>query len=479
MPDRAVPRSAVILLCFMSASLVFSAQPPKPGELIGFELGTDYKIATYEQIHRYFLELDKASDRVVVEEIGRSTLDRPLILAFISSKENLQKRDRYREINKSLALARGLSDREAQQLASEGITTVWIDGGLHASELAGSQFTPELAYWLATDESAEARRIRDKVLLLLMPNMNPDGLDIVAEWYGENLGTAFETAPVPKLYHHYVGHDNNRDWYMFTQDETKAAADIFYHRWFPQIVYNHHQTGPFPGRIWVPPAIDPLNHHVDPLMVASFSHLGQFMLTRFMKEGKPGVSTAIGYRVAWAAGFMHAAPQLHNILGLFTETALYGLATPHCYTDEEIGDTFSRGIRLPTREPSMNYPVPWQGGCWHLRDAMEYMLTGSKAVLDVASKLKEDYLFNIYHMGQRQIARGEAAQDGPFAYAIDPSEQHDPGSALDLVRTLRQGGVEIRKAETEFQCGQRKLQRRNFCHRAASLPSLRGRSDGT
>jgi hypothetical protein len=432
-------------------------QIPTPAEVIGFEPGENHQLADYAQIQGYFLALAEASERVILEEIGTTTLGKPMLLAFISSEENLRNRERYREINRRLALAEGLTDAEALALADEGITTVWIDGGLHSTELAPSMHTPLLAHWLATDESAEARNIRDNVLLLLMPNMNPDGLDIVTNWYKSNLGTPFETSPVPELYHHYVGHDNNRDAYMFTQVETQTLANILYHEWFPQIFYNHHQTGPFPGRIWLPPAIDPLNHHVDPLVVSSHSHIGQYMLQRFMKEGKPGVTTAINYRVAWSAGFMHASPLLHNILGLFTETALYQYATPHFYTEEEIGDTFSRGVPLSTREPSMHYPVPWEGGWWRIGDAVEYVMTGSKAVLDVAARLKQNYLYNIYHMGKRQVSRGLAAEGGPFAYVIDPTEQHDPGAAVELMQVFRQGGVRVHQAESAFRADGRQF----------------------
>ena len=450
-----------ILFCILAALAFFTlpfsssalAQVPTPVDVIGFEPGADHVLADYDQIQSYFRALDAASDRVIVEEIGTTTLGKPMLLAFISSEENLRNRERYREINRRLALAEGLTDAEATALAEQGRATVWIDGGLHATELAPSMHTPKLAYWLATEESAEARNIRENVILLLMPNMNPDGLDIVTDWYRANLGTPFETAPVPELYHHYVGHDNNRDAYMFTQLETKTLANILYREWYPQIFYNHHQTGPFPGRIWVPPAIDPLNHHLDPLIVSSYSHIGQYMLQRFMKEGKPGVTTSINYRVAWSAGFMHASPQFHNILGLFTETALYNYATPHFYTDEEIGETFSRGVPLSTRYPSMQYPVPWEGGWWRIGDAVEYVMTGSKAVLDVAAQLKQNYLYNIYHMGKRQIARGLAAEGGPFAYVIDPTQQHDPGAAVELMQVFHQGGVRIHRAEQNFRVG--------------------------
>jgi hypothetical protein len=432
-------------------------QVPTPAQIIGFEPGADHVLADYDQIRSYFHALDRASDRVIVEQIGTTTLGKPMLLAFISSQENLRNRERFREINRRLALAEGLTDAEARTLAEEGRATVWIDGGLHSTELAPPMHTPKLAYWLATDESEEAQNIRDNVILLLMPNMNPDGLDIVTDWYRQNLGTPFETAPLPELYHHYVGHDNNRDAYMFTQLETQAVANILYHEWFPQIFYNHHQTGPFPGRIWVPPAIDPLNHHLDPLIVSSYSHIGQYMLQRFMKEGKPGVTTSINYRVAWSAGFMHAAPQFHNILGLFTETALYSYATPHYYTDEEIGETFSRGVPLSTRDPSMQYPVPWEGGWWRIGDAVEYNLTASKAVLDVAAQLKQNYLHNIYHMGKRQIDRGHAAEGGPFAYVIDPTDQHDPGAAVELAQVFLKGGITVHQAETDFRLGDRQF----------------------
>lgn len=188
-------------------------------------------------------------------------------------------------------------------------------------------------------------------------------------------------------------------------------------------------------------------------MAASFSHIGQYMLKRFMKEGKPGVTTGIGYRVAWGGGFMHAAPQLHNMLGMFTETALYRYATPHCYSDEEIGEVFTRGIPMSTRQPSMYYPVPWEGGCWHMRDAMDYMMTATRAVLDLASELKEDFLYDIYHMGKRQIVKGGTSQGGPYAHVVSLDDQHDTGAALDMLRVFRTAGVEIHRADGAFRAG--------------------------
>jgi hypothetical protein len=276
-----------------------------------------------------------------------------------------------------------------------------------------------------------------------MPNMNPDGLDIVANWYSQNLGTPYETSSVPELYHHYIGHDNNRDWFMFTQAETKAVASQLYHVWFPQIVYNHHQSGPFPGRIWVPPFENPVNPNLDPLVVTSINQIGEAMKKRFDEEEKPGVSSGIVYDMWWN-GSMRGAPDFHNMLGFLTETALYRYATPHCYEPEEIPEHFgARAGNLPAKRPTTNYSNPWLGGCWHLR------------VLDLAAKLKEDYLYNIYRMGTRQIARGERAEGGPFAYVIDLKAQHDPGTAVELLQIFRQGGVEIRRADRPFHAGGR------------------------
>lgn len=447
-------------LLFLAGALSLPAFPalgdvPRPADIIGFEPGTDYRLLTSDQIVRYFRALDEASDRILVEEIGRTAGGRPIILALISSEENLGRLDEIKTINRRLALARGLSGDEAVKLSREGVATVWIDGGLHALELGGSHLMPALAYWLVTDESPEAQRIRANVLLLLNPDMNPDGLDIVSSWYEQHVGTAFETASIPEAAHAYVGNDINRDWYMFTQAESRAVARVLYHEWFPQILFNQHQGGPYPTRQWVAPAVDPLNPNLDPLMVAAFRHIGEYQLARFMKEGKPGVATGLYYRVVWTSAYMSAAPQFHNILGLFTETAMDNYATPHCSTEDEAHDPERNEIGISTRLPSVHYPIPWRGGCWHLSDAMDYMTTGCKAVLDAAAKLKEDYLLNIYLMGSRQIARGEAAEGGPFAYLIDVEDQHDPGTAVELLQTLRRGGVEIRRAEAAFRAGGR------------------------
>jgi hypothetical protein len=426
---------------------------PEPKDVFGFRPGDDYKLASHEQIVEYFRKLDAASDRLVVEDIGKSTQGRPMILAVVSSEANLKNRARYQEIARQLAFARGVDEPKARALAKEGKAIVWIDGGLHATEVAGAQHTPELGWWLVSSEEDEARRVRENAILLLMPSMNPDGLDIVRTWYNRNIGTPFETTTPPELYHHYVGHDNNRDWTMFTQVETQHVARQLYKVWFPQIVYNHHQSGPFPSRIWGPPMKDPVNPNLDPLVVSTINQIGEAMRKRFDEEEKPGYSSHMLYDIWWN-GSMRGGPDFHNMAGFLTETALYRYATPRCYTPEEIPDTFGeRHKNLPAKTPSVNYTNPWLGGCWPLRKPVEYMITASRATLDLASKLKEDFLYNIWRMGTRQIGRGERAEGGPFAYAIDLAAQHDATRTVEFLRTFRVANIEIRQADAPFNAG--------------------------
>lgn len=426
---------------------------PTPADVIGFAPGTDYKLADYDQVTAYFRALADASDRVVLEEIGTSTLGKPMLMAVISSEENIRNRDHYRDISRRLALAKDLTDDEARTLAEEGKVVVWFDGGLHATEVAHGQLMPELAWYFATDESEETRRIRDTSIILVMANMNPDGLDIVSHWYRKNVGTPYETSDVPELYHPYIGHDNNRDWTALTQVETQAVARQLFNVWYPQIVYNHHQSGPFPGRIWTPPFENPVNPNLDPLVVSSINEIGEAMRKRFDLEGKPGQSSGIVYDIWWN-GSMRGAPDFHNMLGFLTETALYRYATPHCYAPEDIPETFgARAANLPAKSPSTNYTNPWLGGCWHLRDAMDYMTTASLAVADLASRRRDQYLYNIYAMGRRQTARGEQAEGGPYAYVIDLAAQHDAPTAVEFLRILRMEGIEIHQADASFTAG--------------------------
>lgn len=445
------------------AATPVEAKVPHPSEVFGFEPGDDYKLADWTEMQDYYQRLAKASDRVQMKEIGRTALDRPMLLLFISSEENLARLTDWRSVSEKMARAR-IDDETAQSLTQEGKAVVWIDGGLHATEIAPGQMMPLLAYRVATEESREMQKIRENVILLLMPMMNPDGLDIVTDWYRKNLKTPFETTRQPWLYHHYVGHDNNRDWFMNNMPETQAVSRVLYNEWYPQIVYNHHQTGPNWTRIFVPPFSDPVNPRIHPGVTTGVNMVGSAMASRFAMKRMSGVVSDTTYSMWWNGG-MRTAPYFHNMIGILTETS-HATPTPRYYDPEEKPDYIGRrrrGNRPPTTGTNIFYPYPWEGGESHLRDAVDYTLVASMAVLDIAANLKEEWLYNIYRMGRDAIEKGESK---PFAYVIPP-EQWDRGEAMNLVNVLLRGGVEVSRAKAGFEAGGKQLVAGSFVIPAA------------
>ena len=423
---------------------VSEAQVPAPAEVLGFEPGDDYQLALWGELIPYYEQLAAASDRVELREIGETVLGKPLLVLFVSSPENLAELDRHRENARALAHAE-IPEEEAVRLSREGKAVVWIDAGLHATEVAPAQMMPLLAHRVATEESAEMQRIRDEVILILMPCMNPDGLDIVASWYRRNLKTPFETTRPPELYHHYVGHDNNRDWFMNNMPETAAVSRMLYHEWFPQIVYNHHQTGPAWARIFLPPFADPVNPKIHPGVTTSVNLVGSAMANRFAMKKMPGAVSDMIYSMWWNGG-MRTVPYFHNMIGLLTETS-HASASPRVYDPEDrpefVGNP-RRGQPAPTSGTDVFYPYPWPGGESRFSDPVRYTLTASIAVLDVASELREKWLFDIWRMGRDAI-------EGSDASWIVPADQWDPGEAAALINVLYEGGLTIEIAETAFE----------------------------
>jgi hypothetical protein len=433
---------------------------PAPADIIGFEPGADFLLADYGQLLEYYRALAAASDRVELVEIGRSTRDRPMVVLFISSAENLGRLERWRDISVRLGRAEGLSETDARRLAGEGKAIVWIDAGLHSTEVATSQHAPHLAYHMAADESAETRRIRDDVVLLLMPMMNPDGHEIVVDWYRDQLGTEFETSRPPEVYHEYVGHDINRDWYMFRQRESRVVGRILYEEWLPQIVFNHHQTAPFPARIFIPPFADPVNPHIDPRVVRGVNLVGEHMAHRFEMERMPGVLSGTIFTMWWNGG-MRTAPYFHNQIGILSEVG-HASPTPRDHDPATFPELFGRG--LPTLEPSVRYPNPWRGGRASLGQAVQYHLVASLGTLDVAQKNREDFLYNFYQMGRDAIQAGEAGD--PFAYVVSLDDQHDPGEAVEMLNALRRGGIDVEQADDGFMAGGRAFPAGSYVLRA-------------
>jgi hypothetical protein len=386
--------SFLLLLPLIFSPVLAQNKITSPLEQFGFNIGDDYQLVNNTQLVQYWKKLAKESGRMALVEIGVSAEGRPMVMAVITSPENHSRLARYKEISKRLALAEGLPKSKARALASEGRAVVWIDGGLHASEILGSQQLIELVYQMVSRNDPETLRIlNDVILLAVCPN--PDGLELVANWYmREPKPEKRSTRGLPRLYHKYIGHDNNRDFYMVTQPESEAVNRVLYREWFPQIVYNHHQTGPSGCVLFAPPFRGLFNHVFDPLIAPGIDLVGAAMHTRFIAEGKPGATMRSGasYSIWWNGG-LRTTVYFHNMIGILTET---------------IGNPTPMQIPfIPQRQISkVDLPFPVAPQKWHFRQSIDYTITADRAILDVASKHREDFLFNIYLMGKNAIERG-------------------------------------------------------------------------
>ncbi len=406
---------------------------PTPESVLGFPPGADFKLANYDESIEYFRQLDAASDQLQLIEIGRTSEGRQWHMALISSAENLADIERYRAIVQRLAHPAGLTDEEAQQLAREGKAFVHIDGGLHASEVACAQHTIQLAYdILSQSDEPKVQAILDNVIFMLWPSINPDGQNMVVDWYRSNVGTSYEVSPMPWLYQKYIGHDNNRDAYMLNMIESRVVGRFWRH-WEPHIIHVHHQSSPFPTRIWLPPFAEPIATQAPPLMSREVNMIGMAMAQGLESQGQVGATHMTPFD-AWYPGYIDYLPMFQNIAAYWTETALYRYATPHFYTINDFPPS-ARDLRAQTL-----YSSPWEGGWWRLRDAVDYMVTASISVLDYAAKYREDLLYNRYQAGRNAIRKYE--QQPPYAYFI-PQQQNDPVAAVEMLRRLAFNGVRV------------------------------------
>jgi len=366
-----------------------------PREAFGFDIGADYQLASYTQLESYWKRLAGESDRIVLRDMGKTAEGRTQWLAILSAPENLKSLERYRTIAQRLALAKDLGDDEAKKLAEEGKAVVWIDGGLHATEVLGSQQLIETVYELASRNDPETLRTLQDVIVLAVP-ANPDGLELVADWYNrEPVPEKRSMAGVPRLYQKYIGHDNNRDFYLSSQPETKNMNRLMYRSWYPQIMYNHHQTGPVGTVIFSPPFRDPFNFNIDPLVMEGIDMVSAAMHARYLEEGLPGFTMRSGSDYsAWWNGGLRTEAYFHNIIGILTETI--GNPTP-------ISIPFVPERQLPTGD--LPAPIEPQQ-TWHFSQSMKYALAGNYAILDLASRYRSRFLYGIYLMGHRSIERG-------------------------------------------------------------------------
>ncbi len=385
---------SVIAALAAAAAAAQTSSITTPKEQFGFNLGDDYQLTNYTQLSEYWHKLASESDRMKIEDMGKTAEGRTQYMAIVTSPENLKMLDHYKEISRKLALAEGLSDDEAHALAREGKAVVWIDGGLHASEVECAQALTEMIYQMVSRTDPETMRLLNDVIILFAQD-NPDGQELVANWYMRNPDpTKRSDAGLPRLWHKYIGHDNNRDFFMCNMPESTNINRVLYLEWFPQIMYNHHQTGPPGAVIFMPPFRDPFNYHFDPLIMMELDQVGSAMHSRMEAEDKPGAGmrSAATYST-WYNGGLRTTTYFHNIIGLLTE--IIGNPTP---------------IDIPlvpaTQLPKGDLPFPIAPQKWHLRQSIEYSLTANRAVLDFASRYRETLLYNIYRMGKNSIQRG-------------------------------------------------------------------------
>jgi Zinc carboxypeptidase len=396
---RPLRSAALSLALALACAATPSAQAQaitSPKQFFGFNIGDDYQLANYTKFVEYWQKLDKESDRMKVVEIGKTAEGRPQLMAIITAPENFKKLERYKEISRKLALAEGLTDDQARALAKEGKGIAWFDGGLHATEVLGAHQLIETVYQLVSRTDAETTRLLNDLVILAV-HVNPDGMELVSNWYMRNPVAAERgSGPgIPRLYEKYAGHDNNRDFYMSNLPESTNINKVLYTEWFPQIVYNHHQTGPAGTVMFAPPFRDPFNFNFDPLVPIGIDMVGAAMATRFAAEGKPGVTSRKGSSYStWWNGGLRTSPYFHNMIGLLTETI--GNPTP-------VTIPFIPAKELP--ESSLYYPIEPQQ-TWHFRQSVDYSVTANYAVFDVLSRYKDTFLFNIYQMGKNSIERG-------------------------------------------------------------------------
>jgi hypothetical protein len=462
---------------FLVLVLPLAAQtPPKvttPKEALGFNMGDDYHVANYTQLETYWKKLASESDRAKLVDIGPTAEGRRQYMMIISSPANMKRLDRYKEISQRLAHAEGLTDDQARALAREGKPVVWIDGGLHASETVGSQQLMEMVYQMLSRNDPETLRLLDDVIGLYVL-ANPDGQEMVANWYmREKEETKRSLNSLPRLYAKYIGHDDNRDFYMSAMPETTNMNRQLFIEWLPQIVYNHHQTGPAGAVIFMPPFRDPFNYNFDPLVPLGIEAVGTAMHSRLVAQGKGGsaMRTGANYSTWWNGG-LRTVTYFHNMIGLLTE--IIGNPTPM-----EISLVAEKQL------PSGDWPLPIAPQRWHYRQSIDYEIENNRAILDYAAREHEVLLYNIYRMGMNSIEKGsrdnwtvtpkriealkaaapkgqsalpaglyekvlhDPAHRDPRGYIL-PSDQADFANATEFVNALLKNGITVMKASSGF-----------------------------
>lgn len=434
-------RGAITALALVLCSSAVLAAPAKtitsPEEAFGFKPGTDRKLADWKELLAYYQGLAAQSDRVQYQELGKTTEGRPFVALTISSPENLAHLAEYKGINQRLADPRTTTPEQAKELIAKGKTILLITFNIHSTEIASSQTAAQFAWRMATDDTPEVQAILKNVILLLIPSLNPDGEQLVVDWYKKYLGTPYEGCMPPVLWAHYVGHDDNRDWVGFTQPETQHAVKLI-NEWHPQILYDLHQMGADGPRIYLPPWVDPIDPNVDPLLVSSMNALGARTAEDIASAGKTGVLIH-GVYDFWSP--LRDYISYHNGLRILTESASANIASPITVKFDQLG----RGIGYDAKVAAWNFPNPWMGGTWRLSDIVEYQMLALFSMARSAAVDRERFLTDFYTVGSNAVH----PRSGAYAYVI-PAEQRDPVVTARLIKLLRTAAVEVQEATSAF-----------------------------
>jgi len=440
-PNRHI-LAGVAFALVLAIAAPLTAQIPSPEDFFGHQMGADRELAHWDQLVEYYELIDAASDRVRVVHMGPSTLGEPFLSIFISSPENLARLDDYQRMNAVLQDPRGHTQAEIDDAIANGKVVFVQSYALHSTEVACSQSPAEIMYLFATRDDDEIHEILDNTISIFIPAFNPDGVGIVNEWYDRWVGTEYEGASPPELYHHYIGHDNNRDAFMQNTVESRYGAEILFREWIPQAYIDHHQMGPFTARIYLPPYAEPIRPGGDPLVWREMSWYGAHMAYRMEEIGFQGTVTSAIYS-GWGHFGFHWITPFHNIAGMLTESASARLATPlYVHPDQLQGSR-----QLPEYEAQTTFPNPWPGGWWRVRDIVERQIVATFSPLEIAAKNRETVLRNAHLKSSRQIQRG---MEGDVKAYVIPAAQHDPLTMTTMVNKLLLQGITVERASAEF-----------------------------
>jgi hypothetical protein len=444
---RVRPFAALLGAAALAAPSIVHAQTravPTPASVIGFAPGTDRKLPTWKQVTDYFAALDAASPRVQVRTLGKTTLGRPFIAAFIGDPATIANLGKLREDARKLADPRLTTAAQREALVRDGKVVVLVTSSIHSTEVGGILTPLDLAYKLVTGEDDEAKAIRKNTVVILVPSLNPDGVDIVGDWYRSSIGTKWEGTSPPTLYHFYTGHDNNRDWYAFTQVETQMVIDSLYSPYHPQVVNDIHQQGSSGTRIFIPPYMDPIEPNIDPILIAGVAQMGKSMTWRMTAAGFTGIANNTSYD-AWTPA--RAYQHYHGAIRILTETASAALASPITVSF----DSLRAGYNVDPKVTGVDFLTKWNGGPWGIGDIVRYQTAASWALLAQAADDRALWLSSYDEIERRAVAGKHTAgrEDWPSAIIIPPQPARDTAVNAAL-RILQRGQVEVRRAASAF-----------------------------